>query len=120
MSQMPNNNQNKNQDNPKRKFPKMRKQHSITFWIVMLLFMVFIYQMYSVNKGKIKEISYTEMMNKARNGDLKHVIFNEKDVTMIDQQRRKFHTYLPFRDPDLVKKLAAQNVVVSSRKPSGL
>lgn len=116
-------NQNQNQKDPnqnKIKLPKMKKQHTITFWIVMLLFMVFVYQMYSVNKGKIKEISYTEMMNKANKGELVQVIFNEKDVTMVDVNKRKYHTYLPFRDPDLVKKLAAKNVLVSSRKPSQL
>lgn len=120
MNQTPDNNQEPNQNKGKMKFPKMKKQHTITFWIVMLLFMVFIYQMYTVNKGKIKEISYTEMMNKANNNDLTRVIFNEKDVIMFDQKRQRFHTYLPFRDPDLVKKLVAKNILVSSRKPSQL
>nr|MBC8384664.1 hypothetical protein [Candidatus Cloacimonadota bacterium] len=43
-------------------FPNMKKSQKITFWIVILLFIVVFYQMSKVNSGKMAQISYTEFI----------------------------------------------------------
>ena len=111
----PNNNKNKKQF---RNFNNMKKGHSITFWIVLLLVAVIIYTMYNSSQSNITEISYTEFKNMIEKETVQKVVFSEKDVRIWDEQGRQYHTYLPFLNPDLADELTEKGINVSSQKPS--
>ncbi len=113
-----NNNQKKQPDKEKKFFPKMKKYQSITFWVVIILFLIFFYQMNKNLSGKIQQISYTEFITMAANGEVLSAVFNGKDVNLTDINNTKYTTYLPFEDSDLVKELSASGVIVFSQKPS--
>ncbi len=113
-----NNKQKKQPDKEKKFFPKMKKYQSITFWVVIILFLILFYQMSKHAGGKIQQISYTEFITMAANGEVLSAIFNGKDVNLTDINNTKYTTYLPFEDSDLVKELSASGVIVFSQKPS--
>jgi len=113
-----NNNQKKQPDKEKKFFPKMKKYQSITFWVVIILFLILFYQMNKNLSGKIQQISYTEFITMAANGEVLSAVFNGKDVNLTDINNTKYTTYLPFEDSDLVKELSASGVIVFSQKPS--
>ena len=111
---------NNNQENKKPKLPKMKKSQTITFWIVLLLFIVVMYQMSRMSGKQNTQISYTEFIRMAKQGEVVKVGFNETDLTITTVDNQTFSTYLPFRDPELVKELSDMDIIVFSHKPSKL
>jgi len=109
-----NNKKNKNQ------FPKMKRSQTITFWIVLALLVVVMFQMSRMNGNKAQEISYSDFLEMYKRGEVEKVGFNEKDVAITGLDGNKYTTYLPFRDPDLVQKLTDAGVQVYSQKPNKL
>jgi cell division protease FtsH len=95
-----------------------RRSQSITFWLVMILLMVIIYEYAGLSKQKITETSYTEFYRMVVNRQVASVQFNNKDVNFIDTAKKPYHTYLATEDPDLVKQLVALNIDVKSIRPS--
>lgn len=118
---MQNNQNRKNQDNDKKpRFPRMKKSQTITFWIVLLLFIIVMFQMSRMNSRKVTQITYSEFLEMFKRGEVLKAGFSEKDVTITAVDNTKYTTYLPFRDPELVKELTDAGVVVYSQKPSKL
>ena len=113
-----NNRNKKPEDNKKNQFPKFNRSQSITFWVMIILLVLVVYQTLKMNEGKIQQISYTDFVEMANRGEVEKAGFNGKDVSIVDVNGKKYNTYLPFQDPDLVKQLTANGVNVYSRKPS--
>ena len=114
--------QKQNDDKKKNRaqFPKMKKSQTITFWIVLALLVVVMFQMSKMNGEKVQEITYTDFLEMVKRGEVQKVGFNEKDVTITGMAGQKLSTYLPFRDPDLVKQLTDSGIQVYSHKPNKL
>ena len=104
----------------KNQFPKMKRSQTITFWIVLALLVVVMFQMSKMNSDKVQEITYTDFLEMVKRGEVQKVGFNEKDVTITNMAGQKLSTYLPFRDPDLVKQLTDAGIQVYSHKPNKL
>ena len=117
---MDNKQNNKKPEYPKPPLPKMKKSQKITFWIVLLLMIIVFFQLSKMRNGKITPISYTELMEKVKRGEILKVIFNDKDLRVVDTENRQYSLYLPFRDPDLVKELSSSGILVYAQKPSKL
>ena len=111
---------NDNKKKSKNQFPKMKRSQTITFWIVLVLLVVVMFQMTKMNSDKIREITYTDFLEMVKRGDVQKVGFNEKNVTITSMSGEKLSTYLPFRDPDLVKDLTDSGIQVYSHKPNKL
>jgi cell division protease FtsH len=114
--------QKQNDKNKKNKnqFPKMKRSQTITFWIVLVLLVVVMFQMSRMNSDKVQEITYTDFLEMVKCGEVQEVGFNEKNVTITSMSEEKLSTYLPFRDPDLVKDLTDKGIQVYSHKPNKL
>ncbi len=95
-----------------------KRSQSITFWLVMILLMVIIYEYAGLSKPKIIETSYTQFYRMVELKKITKVQFNNKDVNFQDTTNKQFHTYLATEDPELVKQLVALNIDVKSTKPS--
>ncbi len=104
----------------KNQFPKMKRSQTITFWIVLALLVVVMFQMSKMNSDKVQEITYTDFLEMVKRGEVQKVGFNEKDVTITNMAGQKLSTYLPFQDPDLVKQLTDAGIQVYSHKPNKL
>ena len=119
---MANNQNNPNRPDPDKKnqLPKMKKSQTITFWIVLLLIVVVMFQMSRMNTQKIQEISYSDFLEMVKRGEVQKAGFDEKNVTITNITGQKLSTYLPFRDPELVKNLTDAGITVYSQKPNKL
>ena len=111
-------NQNNNKSPNKKDYPKIKKPPSITFWIVIVLLIIILYQIFSGNFVKEKDVTYSQFMKMAESGLIKEVYFNEKEVKFKDKNELLYSTYLPFRDPSIVKELQKNDINIISRKPS--
>lgn len=116
-------NRNNKQQPPKgnngNKPPKMKRSHTITFWIVMILLIVVMYQMSRMGNGNITSISYSEFENMYKSGNVLKAEINGKEVTFTSSNGQKFETYLPFEpDSDFAQNLSNSGINVNSQKPS--
>ncbi len=98
--------------------PKMKSPQSITMWIIVALMVILVYQMYISGRTRTEEISYSEFMLKAEQGELDQVIFDDRNITAIDHDEVRYKTHLPFQDPDLVKILNDKGINIVSQEPS--
>ncbi len=111
-------NDNKNGKNDDKQPNKMKSPQSITLWIILILSIILIYQIYSSGRGAVQEISLSEFINKAEEGVIKKATFEDLNITVEDVQGNEYRTHLPYQDPDLVKMLNEKNVEVVSQRPS--
>ncbi len=98
--------------------PKMKSSQSITLWIIIILSIILIYQVYFSDRDRVEEISLSQFMSMAEEGRISKAIFEDQDVTVIDMENKEYKTRLPYQDPDLVKMLNEQGVNIESKKPS--
>ncbi len=106
--------QNKKVPNP---FNQKRSKN-VTFWIVLILLIIVLYQMFGMNKGKVIEIDYTNFLTKVNSHQIEEVIFMEQDLIIKDTAGNKYHTYLPPETTGLTETLVTNGVMVKSTKPS--
>jgi cell division protease FtsH len=117
-------NENMNQNNKKddkgeqRSFNRYNNPRNYTFLIVLVLFIIVMYQMYRMSEPSIQRISVTEFLSKAQSGDFKEVEFSDKDVKAVGLDGTVYVSYMVYRDPELVWKLNDLGVNIISRKPS--
>ena len=101
------------------KLPEFKKPN-VTLILVIIFVGILFYQMfYAVDVG-VREVSYSTFVEMSNSGQVLSASFDEKDVRFTTSEGVKFSTYLPFQDPQLVSKLQAEGVNVSSHKPSFL
>ena len=106
-----------NKKNPKIKFNK--PQSRVTLWIVIIFFLIVFYQLFISGNISRNEVSYSQFMEMINNGQVTSVIIDEKDISFTTNTSSiHYNTYIPFRDPDLIKTLEKHKIKISSRKPS--
>jgi len=117
MNNQPNRNQNPQKG--KQPPPKMKRTQTITFWIVLVLFILVMYQMSRMGNAKAGEVTFTEFESMYKNKEVLQVNINDKDITFTGVDGVKYSTYLPF-DPDsnFTRELTQLGINVSSQKPS--
>ncbi|MBN2461869.1 MAG: ATP-dependent zinc metalloprotease FtsH [Candidatus Cloacimonetes bacterium] len=97
----------------------MRRSQTITFWIVILLIIIVMYQMSRMGSGKLNQISYTEFEEMYKNREVVQVLINDKDLTVIAADGSKYSLYLPFEpDSEFARELTQLGINVRSEKPS--
>jgi len=109
---------NKKDQNNGKQPSKMKSPQSITLWIIIILSVILIYQIYNSGGRRVTEISLSEFIKMAEAGTITKAIFDDQNITVIDNNDNEYSTHLPYRDPELVKLLSSQGVEVISQKPS--
>jgi len=116
---MDNQNPDLNKNNkPKKGATGMKPGQSITLWIVLFLLALVIYFNFTSRNMKVKDVTYSSFISMLYNGDIKAATFNDQDLYFTNMADQKFHTYLPYADPDLVKEMINKGINISSSKPS--
>jgi cell division protease FtsH len=116
-----NNQPNKKPDPGKDKKPppKLKRSQTITFWIVLILFILVMFQMSKMGNGKSTEVTFSEFENFYKNKEVMEAEINDKEVTFTTITGNKYSTYLPFEpDSDFTRELTNLGVNVKSSKPS--
>jgi cell division protease FtsH len=112
---------NKPKFDPKGKppFPKMKKSQTITFWVIMLLMIVVMYQMSNMGSSKVTEITYTEFEGMYKNRQVAKVEISQMDLNITATDKTQYKTYLPMEpDTQFISELTSYGVDVKSQKPS--
>ncbi len=103
-----------------------RFSRTASFWVLLVLMLVFLRQVMAPHQPEAPEISYTQMLNYLRSDAIAQVTIDEKQVegtfrapVQIDQvQARRFTTRLPFEGGDeLLKDFNQHGVVVQAAQP---
>ncbi len=115
---MDTNNKENNNDKKKNQLPKMNRSQMITLWVMLILLVLVVYNAIKMNDKKIQQLSYSEFLQMANQGEITRAGFDDQDVTITDNNGNIYKTYLPFRDPDLVKELTKTGINIYSQKPS--
>jgi len=113
------------------KFGNLSK--NIAFWLLIILLPITLFNLLSPRKETALEINYTEFIEFLDEGQVESVTIMEKKVLgklkykaaeTVSKSGSKpaadfqsFETYIPFEDPDLVKKLDEAGVDITSRPP---
>ncbi len=98
---------------------KPRKpQQSITFWLMLLLLVALLYQMYTNSAKKVVDVTYDSFIVRVNSGQVQKATFMERDI-YFDASGSKYHTLMPFDDARLVETLVVKGVKVNTQKPSG-
>jgi cell division protease FtsH len=117
-----NENKGKEPENSKNGTPKQpyrfHNPRNYTFLVVMLLFVIVMFQMYKMNDTRIEQISFSEFYAKAQAGELVKVFFTDKDIRATGSNGQEYTTYLPFEDPQIVWRLNEMGINIVSNKPS--
>jgi len=111
-------NDNKNIRNKGSKNIRIKKPQPILFWIMVILFGVILYNMFSNQKPKLTEVHYSDFLQLLKRKELQEVRFEGQNIRFTDTKGNKLSTYMPFADPEIVKDLMAANVNITSEKPS--
>ncbi|MFC1888116.1 ATP-dependent zinc metalloprotease FtsH, partial [Candidatus Cloacimonadota bacterium] len=99
--------------------PKMKRSQTITFWIVLFLFILVMYQMSRMGNDKSDQIAFSDFENMYRNKEVVAVELNNKEVTFTGLNGEKYSTYLPFEpDSEFTQSLTELGIAVNSQKPS--
>jgi cell division protease FtsH len=90
---------------------------SITFWLMMILLVALMYQVWSSGNKKIEEVNYADFISLVNDAKVSKATFMERDI-YFETADKKNHTLMPFDDPKVVDFLVAKGVKVSTQKPS--
>ena len=96
---------------------------SILFWVFILACLVLLWQIVqkSTNSGKDQEISFSQFMDDARQGQVKDVTITNSTVTghFRNDQNAQFHTTVPANYPDMFKTLQDNKVAITFKDTQG-
>ena len=90
---------------------------NFALWGLIALLLIALFQMFQApgEGGQTRDISYSDFMKSVENGQISAVTITGDRITgTFADQRQRFSTYAPY-DPDLVKKLEAENVSIEAR-----
>jgi cell division protease FtsH len=90
---------------------------SITFWLMMILLIALMYQVWSSNNKKVEEVTYADFIALVEDAKVSKATFMERDI-YFETPDKKNHTLMPFDDPKVVDYLVAKGVKVNTQKPS--
>ncbi len=118
MSELKQEKNNNPEDKKNKKMPNMKNPQSITLWIIVILVMILLYQMYSSGGKRAEEISFSEFYALAESGEIRSVSFDDQNLLSSTADGKQYSTHLPYRDPELVKTLNEKGINVRSQRPS--
>lgn len=91
---------------------------TILLWIVALIILVSVFNIFGPRREPEEKISYSSFINEVKQGNVSSVTISEQDVTGVMQNNKVFATYLPMPDDSqLLKDLIAKGVNVKGRPP---
>jgi|UniRef100_A0A7C6A8U4 cell division protease FtsH len=110
--------------------PKNRITSQIVVWLIIFLFAWAIWNFFALRKTPKVAIDFTQFNQELAQGNIESVTIVEKEISgrlrtegtrmsgRSAQKFKEFKTYIPFDDPELVKKLLEKGVTVNAKPAS--
>ena len=87
---------------------------NLALWIVIVLMMVLLYNIFSQQQTGQATMNYTEFLSMVNNGEVARAVIQGQELTVTDDKGAQFQVYAP-RDNDLINILRNQGVSIEAR-----
>ncbi|MFP4226983.1 MAG: ATP-dependent zinc metalloprotease FtsH, partial [Desulfobacterales bacterium] len=87
---------------------------NLALWIVIVLMMILLYNIFSQQQTGQAEVNYTEFLSMVDNGEIKQVVIQGQDLRVTDAKGSRFNVYAP-PDNDLIKILRNKGVPIQAK-----
>ena len=90
---------------------------NIALWLVIMMMMIMLYNLFSQERIAETTISYTEFLAMVDDERVAEVVIQGQELFITDSNRRNFKVFAP-PDGDLIKILRQKGVAISAKPPS--
>ncbi|MBU1170855.1 MAG: ATP-dependent zinc metalloprotease FtsH [Proteobacteria bacterium] len=90
---------------------------NLSLWIVIILMMIVLYQIFNPAQGIEKPINYTEFLTKIQKDEVIKVTMQDKNLHVTDTSQNRYRVYAP-DDPELIKILNGHGIEIEAKPPS--
>ncbi|MDZ7833294.1 MAG: ATP-dependent zinc metalloprotease FtsH [Desulfobacterales bacterium] len=87
---------------------------NLALWIVIVLMMILLYNIFSQQQTGQAEVNYTEFLSMVDNGEIKQVVIQGQNLRVTDAKGSRFNVYAP-PDNDLIKILRNKGVSIQAK-----
>jgi len=87
---------------------------NLALWIVIVLMMILLYNIFSQQQTSQAEINYTEFLSMVGNDEIKQVVIQGQELRVTDDKGGQFNVYAP-RDNDLISILRNEGVSIKAK-----
>lgn len=86
---------------------------NLALWIVIVLMMVLLYNIFSQQQTGRAEVGYTEFLSMVERGEVSHTVIQGQELTVTDDKGNRFQVYAP-QDNDLIPILRQRGVSIKA------
>ncbi len=91
---------------------------TLLLWIVIAIILISVFNNFGTHREAEERISYSELVDKVKQGEVKSVTISEQNVNGIFDNDKTFTTYLPMRQDDvLLQQMITKGVVIKGKQP---
>ncbi len=90
---------------------------NLALWLVIMLLMVMLYNLFNQQQLSEASLSYTEFLTMVEGERVEEVVIQGQEITMTDSNRNRYRVYAP-QDLDMIKILREKGVTIKAKPPS--
>ncbi|NWH03799.1 ATP-dependent zinc metalloprotease FtsH [Desulfobacter latus] len=90
---------------------------NISLWLVIVLMMVMLYNVFNQQPGGQSDIGYSEFLSLVEDGRIQNVVIQGQDLIITDTSGARFNSYAP-DDAQLIETLRKRGVSIKAKPPA--
>jgi cell division protease FtsH len=90
---------------------------NLSLWIVIVLMMIVLYNIFNPAQGLEKQINYTEFLTKIDKNEIIKVTIQSRNLHAVDATQTHYRVYAP-DDPELIPTLKRNNIEIEEKPPA--
>ena len=90
---------------------------NISLWLVIVLMMVMLYNIFNQQQGGQSDIGYSEFLSLVEEGRIQSVVIQGRDLIITDTSGARFNSYAP-DDVQLIETLRKSGVAIKAKPPA--
>lgn len=102
---------------PKRGKTLNQLYKNISLWLVIVLMMVMLYNIFNQQQGTQSDIGYSEFLSLVEDGRIQSVVIQGRDLIITDNTGARFNSYAP-EDAQLIETLRKSQVAIKAKPPA--
>lgn len=102
---------------PKRGKTLNQLYKNISLWLVIVLMMVMLYNIFNQQQGGQSDIGYSEFLSLVEGGRIQNVVIQGRDLIITDNTGARFNSYAP-EDAQLIETLRKSRVAIKAKPPA--
>lgn len=90
---------------------------NLSLWLVISLMMILLFNMFNKPRTTAEKLNFSDFMTQIEAGKITAVVIQGNDITgkFEGKDGKDFHTYKPYSDADLTKKLLEKKVTINAK-----